>query len=205
MAGTAVIGILAYTYAIGIPTRGASPFDYLGYFTNLTSVLTAVTLIASGGLALRGRAVSPVLTTARAVSVSCMIVVAVVYNVLVPGTGSAPAWVSLALHTLFPALLVIDWALAPDRTRLPWRHLWMVLPYPALWLVVVLIRGVTDGWVPYGFLLPERGALSLIAHIVGLLVALLVSGAAVWALSRLPRRPTRRSRRAPQTQALVQP
>lgn len=205
MAGAAVIGILAYTYAIGIPARSASLFDYFGYFTNLTSLLTAAALIAAGVLALRGGAVSPVLTTVRAVSVSCMIVVGVVYNVLVPGTGSAPAWVSLALHTLFPALLVIDWVFAPDRTRLPWRQLWMVLPYPALWLVVVLIRGVTDGWVPYGFLLPERGALSLVAHVVGLLAALLVSGAGVWALTRLPRRSTRTSRRARQTQTLAQP
>lgn len=200
-----MIGILAYTYAIGVPARGASFFDYLGYFTNLTSLLTAVILIAAGVLALRGHAVSPALTTVRAVSVSCMIIVAVVYNVLVPGTGSAPAWVSLALHTLFPALLVIDWVFAPDRTRLPWRQLWMVLPYPALWLVVVLIRGVTDGWVPYGFLLPERGTISLISRVVGLLAALLVSGACVWALTRLPRRPTPSSRRAQWTQTLAQP
>jgi hypothetical protein len=49
---------------------------------------------------------------------------------------------------------------------------------------VVLIRGLTDGWVPYGFLLPERGAASLAVHVLGLLTALLAAGTLVWTASR---------------------
>ena len=49
---------------------------------------------------------------------------------------------------------------------------------------VVLLRGATDGWVPYGFLLPERGPGSLALHVVGLFAALLGAGAIVWAASR---------------------
>jgi len=75
--------------------------------------------------------------------------------------------------------------LVADRPSLPWRRLWLVLPYPVVWLAVVLVRGVTDGWVPYGFLLPERGLPSLVLHVVGLLAALLASGALVWTVSRL--------------------
>jgi hypothetical protein len=114
-----------------------------------------------------------------------MIIVGVVYNVLVPGTGSAPAWVSVVLHTLFPVLLVFDWVLIGDRAPMPWRRLWLVLPYPVIWLGVVLVRGITDGWVPYGFLLPERGVMSLTLHSVGLFAALLASGSVVWTLSRV--------------------
>lgn len=180
-----MIGILAFTYAIGIPRQGASLFDYFGYFTNLTSLSTAGILIATSVLTLRGRTVPTALTTIRAVAVACMIIVCVVYNVLVPGTGSAPAWVSIALHTVVPVLLVLDWLLVADRAPLPWRRIWAVLPYPVVWLGVVLVRGVTDGWVPYGFLLPERGVASLAAHVAGLLAALLASGSLVWALSRL--------------------
>ncbi|WP_341957512.1 Pr6Pr family membrane protein [Microbacterium sp. LWH13-1.2] len=102
------------------------------------------------------------------------------------------SWASEALHTIFPILLVLDWIFVDDRSPLPWRRLWAVLPYPVLWLGVVLVRGATDGWVPYGFLLPERGAVSLATHAAGLLLALLVSGALVWALSR-----TRARRRVP--------
>ncbi|MGY4856352.1 Pr6Pr family membrane protein [Cryobacterium sp. AP23] len=66
-----------------------------------------------------------------------------------------------------------------DRPRLPWRRLWLLLPYPALWLIAVLIRGATDGWVPYGFLLPEHGWATLTVHIVGLLAAIIAAGALV--------------------------
>lgn len=182
--GAAVIAVLLYTYVLGIPAQGASVFDYFGYFTNLTSLLTASVLMTTGILGLRRRGAPPWLESARAAAVACMIVVGLVYNLIVPGTGSAPVWVSVILHTLFPLYLVLDWLLVGDRRAQPWRRLWVVLPYPLLWLAVVLLRGVTDGWVPYGFLLPERGPVVLATTVVALLVALLTSGALVWALSR---------------------
>jgi hypothetical protein len=114
----------------------------------------------------------------------------VVYNALVPGTGSAPVWVSVVLHVVFPALVLIDIVFSPDRPRLAWTQLWWVLPYPLVWITVVLLRGATDGWVPYGFLLPGRGLLSLALHVVGILMLLILAAAAVWALSR---RTSRRS------------
>lgn len=180
-----MIGILIHTYVIGIPRQGASLFDYFGYFTNLTSLLAAIVLCSTGVLGLRRRGVPTWLITARAVSVASMIVVALVYNLVVPGTGSAPAWVSVTLHVALPLLVLIDWALVPDRRPQPWRLLWVVLPYPLLWLIVVLIRGRTDGWVPYGFLLPERGTLSLAMTVAALLATLLAAAVLVWGLSRV--------------------
>lgn len=115
-----------------------------------------------------------------------------IYNTLVPGTGSAPPWVSAALHVVLPVIAVLDWALVDDRRPLAWRRLWSVLVYPLVWLIVVLTRGATDGWVPYGFLLPENGIASLALHIIGLMVAVVAAGALVWAMSRL-----RIGRRAP--------
>lgn len=182
--GTGIIVILTLTYVWGIPEAGASLVDYFGYFTNQTSLLTSLVLIATGSAVLAGREPPGWLVLARAVATSCMIIVGVIYNTLVPGTGSAPPWVSAILHICFPALVVLDWLMARDRSALPWRRLWVVLPYPMVWLTVVLVRGVTDGWVPYGFLLPERGIVSLALHVVGLLVALIAAGALVWAASR---------------------
>jgi len=63
-----------------------------------------------------------------------------------------------------------------------------VLPYPLLWLAVTLLRGATDGWVPYGFLLPDRGPAQLTTTALALLVALLLAAVLTWALSRLPAR-----------------
>lgn len=183
-AGGLMVAVLVYGYALRIAAGEANPFDYLGYFTNLTSLLSAVVLIVAGVLAAGGRRIPDALTAARAVATACLLIVAVVYNVIVPGTGSAPPAVSLALHGLFPLLVALDWLLVGDRDPLPWRRLWIVLPYPVLWLAVVRVRGVTDGWVPYGFLLPTRGVGPLLATVAGLLAALLAAAVLVWAASR---------------------
>lgn len=182
--GSAVIAILIYAYALRITAGDANPFDYFGYFTNQTSLIAAGVLIGTGCLAVSGRPVPPWLTLVRGLVVAYLIIVGVIYNVLVPGTGSAPPWVSVLLHVVFPVVVALDWLLVGDRPRLPWHRLWALLPYPLVWLLVVLLRGVTDGWVPYGFLLPERGPVSLILHIVGLLAAVLLAGALVWTASR---------------------
>lgn len=188
--GSAVLLVVLYTYALRIAVGDVNPFNFFGYFTNQTSSLTALVLIAVGGLALNGRRPPAWLSVAWGVGAACLIVVAVVYNALVPGTGSAPAWVSVALHVVFPVLVLIDIVFSPDRPRLAWKQVWWVLPYPLTWITVVLLRGATDGWVPYGFLLPDRGLPSLMLHVVGILMLLMVAAAAVWALSR---RSSRRS------------
>ncbi|WP_460799594.1 Pr6Pr family membrane protein [Microbacterium sp. GXF0217] len=182
--GVTTIGTLLFAYALRIAVGDGSPFDYFGYFTNQTSLCTAVVLIVAGLTMLRRRPSGEVLLTVRGIVTTYVIIVGAVYNVLVPGTGSAPAWVSAALHTVLPIVVLADWVLAPDRRPLPWRRIWIVLPYPLVWLIVVLLRGVTDGWVPYGFLLPERGAASLWLHILALLCAVLAAAAVVWAISR---------------------
>ena len=182
--GVVVAAVLACAYTTARAVGEHNPFNYFGYFTNLTSLLTCIVLIATGAVIITGRHVPAWLTTLRGVATACLLIVAVVYNVLVPGTGSAPLWVSVLLHGVFPLAALLDWLLIGDRPPLRWRNLWVVLPYPMIWLTVVLLRGVTDGWVRYGFLLPERGVTSLTIHIIGLLTALLAAGALVWIASR---------------------
>ena len=57
LVGGVVVEILVFTYVIGIPRQGASLVDYFGYFTNLTSLLTAGVLIATGLLTIRRRSI----------------------------------------------------------------------------------------------------------------------------------------------------
>jgi hypothetical protein len=182
--GLVVTAVLVYAYALRVRVGDGNPFNYFGYFTNQTSLLAGLVLIVTGVLTLTGRPIPATLDLARGITTSYLLIVAVVYNVLVPGTGSAPPWVSFLLHIVFPALVALDWLLLGDRRQLPWRRLWLVLPYPAVWLTTVLLRGATDGWVPYGFLLPDRGLGSLVTHIVGLLAALVLAGSVVWLASR---------------------
>ncbi|NEN78413.1 Pr6Pr family membrane protein [Nocardioides zeae] len=192
-----VVVLLVLTYVERIAAGDGNPFNYFGYFTNQTNLLMSVLLGLAGVLVLLDRPAPTWLAAARGVATACLLVVAVIYNTLIPGTGTAPAWVSAVLHLVFPAVALADWLLVGDRPRLRWRSWWIVLPYPVAWLAVVLVRGVTDGWVPYGFLLPERGLVSLVAHCVVLLVALVAAGAVVWAGSRLRGTLLPRSPRAP--------
>ena len=182
--GLVITAVLVYGYVLRIAVGDGNPFDYFGYFTNQTSLLTSLVLMATGVLFVVGRRIPPALVLVRGIATAYLLVVAVIYNLLVPGTGSAPPWMSMLLHVIFPVLVALDWLLVGDRPRLPWHRLWTLLPYPVLWLTAVLIRGVTDGWVPYGFLLPERGIGSLTLHILGLFSAIIAAGALVWTASR---------------------
>lgn len=86
--GTAVLAVIAYAYLDGEAQGRASLFDHLGYFTNLTSLLTSGVLIVSGLRALAGRpAAGAPLEWMRAAAVAAMLVVAVIYNTVVPGRG----------------------------------------------------------------------------------------------------------------------
>ncbi|MCC2313979.1 Pr6Pr family membrane protein [Cellulomonas xiejunii] len=182
LAGASVLVVLAVSYAEQRAAGRGSVVDFLGYFTNLTSLLAGLLLVV---LAVHAGRPAPLwLTLARGVATTCLVVVAVVYATLVPGEGGTTPWVSAVLHVAFPCAVVLDWLVLADRPALPWRRLWLVLPYPVLWLVVAVVRGRTDGWVPYGFLLPGRGVPSLVLHVAGLVVVLLAAGALVWATGR---------------------
>ena len=182
--GVFVLAVIGWTYASSAARGSSNPFDFFGYFTNQTSLWSGLILVVTGTLLVVKREVPSWLAVARGVATACLIVVAVVYNVFVPGTGSAPPWVSAVLHIAVPVYAVLDWTLIGDRPRMPWRRLWIVLPYPLIWIAVVLFRGQTDGWVPYGFLLPSRGPAVLLLTSLGLLAMLLAAAVAVWALGR---------------------
>ena len=69
----------------------------------------------------------------------------------------ALGWGNNVLHIILPICAVLDWILFADRPTLAWKRLWISLIYPMVWVVVVLIRGATDGWLPYPFLNPATG------------------------------------------------
>lgn len=80
---------------------------------------------------------------------------------------------------------MVDWVLFADRKRLPYKWLWIVLVYPIVWLVVILIRGATDGWVPYPFLGPTTGYGSVALYCIAIAAFTVLSGIATFALSRV--------------------
>lgn len=164
-----------------------NPFNFFGFFTTQSNILTAFVFVMLAVNAFAGRTASTALQFARASVTTYIVIVGIVYNTLLVGLegGISLEWANTVLHVIIPLYAAIDWVFFGDRKPLPWNRIWVVLIYPLIWLVVVIVRGATDGWVPYPFLDPVQGYGVVALYAVGIAVAIGVVGAAVWALSRV--------------------
>lgn len=177
----AAVAAIAATYVGG--EQPVHPFDFFGFFTIQSNLLAAAVEAAAGLTLLRGRTAAGLL---RGAATTYIVLTGIVYNTLLVGTGAVEVpWANQVLHVWVPLLVLLDWVLVGDRAPLPWRTLPAVVPYPLVWLVVVLIRGATDGWVPYPFLDPALGYGVVAAYAGGITALVLLIAAAVWAASRL--------------------
>ncbi|GAB3547066.1 Pr6Pr family membrane protein [Arthrobacter tumbae] len=164
-----------------------NPFNFFGFFTMQSNIMTAAVLFVAAILQLRKRPNPRWLMPARAATTTYMAVVGVVYNLLLSGLagGVELAWANWVLHVAFPIYAVLDWALITDRYRLPFRTIGLILIYPLTWCAVVLLRGATDGWVPYPFLDPGTGYASIALYVLAIAVAFATFGALIIWTSRL--------------------
>lgn len=182
--------ILFAVLATFVDTAGRSainPFNFFGYFTMQSNIIMMLVYLGSALTALRGVKNSQIEMIIRASATSYMVIVGLVYNTLLTGLpgGVELAWANAILHIVVPLYALLDWLFCPDRRWLAWRDLWFVLLYPALWCLVVLIRGASDGWVPYPFLNPSTGYGSVFFFIA--LIGAGISGVAalIWWRSHL--------------------
>ncbi|WP_105032023.1 Pr6Pr family membrane protein [Arthrobacter ruber] len=168
-------------------SRGpVNPFNFFGFFTMQSNIAAALVLLLTAALQLRGSAGPEWLTPLRAVVTTYMLVVGVVYNLLLAGLagGVELPWANWVLHVAFPIYAVVDWVVTSDRRRLSYRVIRLIVAYPVVWILVVLLRGATDGWVPYPFLDPASGYASVLLYVVGIAVAIAGFGALVILISR---------------------
>lgn len=61
-------------------------------------------------------------------------------------------------------------ALGQGPYFLSYRAVPLLLIYPMLWTGVVLVRGASDGWVPYPFLNPDQGYRVIALYVVSIAV-----------------------------------
>ena len=166
-----------------------NPFNFFGFFTLQSNILASIVLAVAGIRGLQRGKQTKRLMLARASITTYLIIVGLVYNTLlvgVPGGGGIElGWANAVVHIVSPIYVLVDWVFFADRTAQPWRKFWVVFIYPLVWLAVVLVRGATDGWVPYPFLDPATGYGSVAAYSVGIAIGVAVFGALVWALSRV--------------------
>ena len=164
-----------------------SPVNFFGYFTIQSNVIIAVALAVTLLVALRSRREPYRVSAFRGAATVYIATTGVVYNTLLTGAAveNTVPWSNDVLHKWIPLYAVLDWLLFSDRGRLMLRHVWWFLVYPAVWLVVVLVRGATDGWVPYPFLSPSLGYGVVALYCTGVAVFIGLMGVLVVGMSRL--------------------
>ena len=155
-----VVAVIA-THVEAASRGPVNPFNLYGYFTVQSNLIGAASWLVAGTLAMRGATRGAGVTLLGAVATTCLVIVGLVYAVLLAPLGAAGGvplpWANVVLHVVSPLAGVIDWVAVGDRIRLDWSAVWVILVYPVVWTTVVLIRGATDGWVPYPFLDPAQG------------------------------------------------
>jgi hypothetical protein len=180
----AVVAQLQHSVASGL----FNPFNFFGYFTIQSNVIVAVVFFIAVVVAAR-RKQGKRLQFARGAATVYIAITGLVFNTLLVQASLAGSfdlqWASDIMHKIIPVYAVLDWLLFSDRAKLGMRAVLGFLVYPLVWLVVVLIRGATDGWVPYPFLNPSLGYGVVAAYCVGIAVAFALVGVLVVGMSRL--------------------
>ncbi len=187
LAVAAVVLLAVVATFLDTASRSAvNPFNFFGFFTVQSNIAAALVLLATAVLQLRGTAGPQWLVPVRAAATTYMLVVGVVYNLLLAGLagGVELAWANWVLHVAFPIYAVLDWVVTDDRRPLSYRVIRLILIYPLLWVLVVLVRGATDGWVPYPFLDPASGYASVLLYVTVIAAAFAGFGALVILISR---------------------
>ncbi|HET8984646.1 MAG TPA: Pr6Pr family membrane protein [Trueperaceae bacterium] len=185
------LAILAAVVATAADVLSRGPlniFNFFGFFTIQSNVFLMVVLSVTASFDLRGARHPEWLDLARGLTTTYIVIVGLVYVLLLAPLGAAGGvpvpWANFVLHYVTPVTAAIEWVVLLDRRPLAPRRLVAVLVYPLVWLIVVLIRGATDGWVPYPFLDPANGYGAVAIVCVGICVAMLVVGALVFWVSR---------------------
>ncbi len=162
-------------------------WNFFGYFTIQSNIVIGIAIALTLVAAARRKRNDLWTSGFRGAATVYIATTGVVYNTLLVGASvsNTVPWSNDLLHKWIPLYAVLDWLLFSDRTRLAMRHVWWFLIYPAVWLVVVLVRGATDGWVPYPFLNPSQGYGVVTLYCLGVAVFIGLMGILVVGMSRL--------------------
>ncbi|MCR3752755.1 Pr6Pr family membrane protein [Lentzea californiensis] len=160
----------AEIYLVVVLGEKFRPADHFSYFTVLSNVFAAV-------VALLG-VFSPVSAQIRGAAVLYMGTTGIVYWLLLRDIDvQTPAYANWVLHTVVPILVVVEWLLAPERTR----RWWTWLSFPLAYLVYTLVRGPITGWYPYPFMDPRQNGYG--AVLLNCLFVAVVFGVLAFAVS----------------------
>lgn len=128
---------------------------YFSFFTILTNLLVA---LCFSFLLLNPKSTAGTFfsrnSTLAAVTVY-ILVVGLVYNLILRFLWQ-PRGLQLVvdelLHTVIPLLCIIFWWNNQRAKKLQWKNIFVFLIYPLLYILFVLVRGISSGFYPYPFI-----------------------------------------------------
>jgi hypothetical protein len=160
VAAVGVVALVAdFVYVLGFSTF--SSINYFSYFTQQSNMANVVVLATAGVLLLVGRPEPGWFASVHALVSTYVIVSGIVFGIIVAESASHDyrievPWSSQVLHFVIPTFVLVDWVLGPDRPRVRWRVVSVVLVFPLVWGVYTIVRGADVGWYPYFFLDPAQ-------------------------------------------------
>lgn len=158
----------------GLASPGMSTVNFFCYFTILSNIIAALCFT---GLLFRPSSffAKPQLLTAATVY---MIVVGLTYNTILRPLWSPQGWDRVAdelLHLVLPLMILIYWMIFVPKKDLRWKDILPGLIYPAVYCIVILIRGAFTKWYPYPFLdAAKLSSLKLFVNITGMICLFLI-------------------------------
>lgn len=202
--GAAVVVQLQRSIKNEIEGQGEVDFvvqNFFSFFTIESNILAGIVLFI-GIFTLSNRTEAHGWSMIRAASTTYMATTGVVYNLLLRGVelpqGATVPWSNEILHVVAPAVVVLDWLIAPGRRPLGAGALWGIVAVPVLWAGYTLTRGTlvldprtANPWYPYPFLDPNtsaNGYYSVGFYVVLIAMVIGVAGAGVLWVSRVRRR-----------------
>lgn len=162
-------------------TGGLDLGDYVGQFTILSVAVTSILMVVGAATRREPRG----MVHLRAMALTGLLVAAVLHATLLGGApGASGDLVNTLLHTVFPALALIEWVAVRSRTRVTLLTPILGLAFPVIFLAATLVRGAIVDRYPYDFVDPgvQGGYAGLVGSLAIVLVAFLAVGAIVSAL-----------------------
>lgn len=152
---------------------------YFAYFTILTNCLVTLVLARAALSPLRLTGVNaPVV---ELMTVTSILFVGIVYNVLLAPRWNPQGWQKLAdviVHDVMPVAFALFWLLRPHGA-LKWKDATFAAIWPAAYAVYGLARGAADHFYPYFFMDPTTVPIPQLALNMLALMAAFMLGAFV--------------------------
>lgn len=168
-------------------TAGETLARYFTYYTILSNLLVAVCFTAEVVHKDRRKFffTQPATLAATVVYIG---VVGLVYNIILryqwQPTGLQRV-VDELLHLIIPIYFILYWLILVPKIKLKWSKLLNWLLFPAVYLVIIMIRGSYVNYYPYPFVdITTLGYQKVIINCVLVLLAFMVFSLAVILLSR---------------------